>query len=278
MKFLIALALALFGLPAFAVLDTGCDWSPTVPNQMDCPLVASATPIGKELTPGKYISFKNNTADYLQIDSVEAITYEQNWWSEFCVFQDVLMTGQPTPGTGEMGCTTKNRGENYPLIRWGTNTGLSVPPGSRVAIGSHTPPNEVAHTYSLKVRKQVTGVTVWRQPRMDTPIACNGMSQSSPWDVLVNNTGRDIHLIGAQIFNVSGTPATTNVLNGSACIYTFFQSGAIKYKNCGDGWKMRGEIEMDAQIIAPGEGVAAQAINACAVGDNWDWAAYLRVW
>src|ERR1700692_3594286 len=104
---------------------------------------------------GQYAVLTNNTGAYLQINQVEAITGEQLYWSEFCVFLNDFQTAQPAAGTGEIGCSTKNPGENYPSLQWdGSQTALSVPPETKVYVAAHTVPASIAHDFIFSVYPQ----------------------------------------------------------------------------------------------------------------------------
>lgn len=245
-------------------------------THVECPLIASGELIGVGVPAGTYVRFTNRTGSYLQIDSVQAATGETQLWSEICVYVGDLVTGQHQPGIGEAGCATKNAGENYPTIRWGEGTGLSVAPGEVVYLNSHTEPALENHTYALSVRVQTTGLHSWRQPQQDAVIYCDGQQQSTaptPWR---NETGRELHLSGASVYSEDGRGS--NTLSGPACIYVMDASGATKYQNCDSALRSRGEVSFPVVTIAPGEYVSAQAVNTCAALGVWDWAAFLRVW
>lgn len=243
---------------------------------VDCPLVPGE--IGVGVPAGTWVVFYNRTDQMLQIDAVRAATGETQLWSEFCVYRGELFTWQSPAGVGEVGCTTKGIGENYGTIRWGAGTGLSVAPGERVYLNSHTEPAAKNHTYSMSVREQTTGLYAWRQPQRDEVIPCDGQERAtvaSPWR---NESGRAMHLIGAGIYSESGTPASINQMSGPACIYVMAADGSTKYQNCDDNLRRRGEVSFPVVTIEPGEYVSAQARNACAAPGVWDWAAWLRVW
>jgi len=250
----------------------------TADGHVSCDLIADDQPIGVGVPAGTYVIFTNRTTDYLQINSVSAFTGEQQRWSEFCVDRDDGRTGQASPGIGEVGCTTKNVGEDYPPITWGNGTGLSVPPGGVIYLGSHTEPVPENHTYSMSVAVQTTGLNAWRQPQQDAVITCDGQLQSTAWTPWQNTTDHDLHLAGASVYAVSSSPSSPNTLSGAACIYVIDASGATKYTNCDDALRTRGDANFPVVTIAPGEFVAAQATNACASPAVWDWVAFLRVW
>ena len=251
-------------------------------NHVSCELIpdtaSGGQPIGIGVAPGTYATFTNGTGTYLQVNEVSAITREQLYWSEFCVYLNDFATGQSTPGAGEVGCSAKNIGEDYPPIGWGNGTGLSVAPGGIVYLNSHTEPAGTNHTYSLSVKLQTTGLYAWRQPKIDAVITCNGMSQSTTWAPWVNNTGQDLHLTGASIYSVSSSTVAPNTLNGPACVYVFKSDGSPKYANCDDALRTRGQVAWAMMIVSPGEFVAAQGVNACAAQHLWDWSAFLNIW
>jgi hypothetical protein len=252
--------------------------NPNEPLQIDCPLIASEQPIGVGVPPKGWVRFTNNTSDYLQVDEVTAVTGETAIWGEFCAYIDHWLVGQDAPGFGEVGCTSKNVGELYPPVRFGAGTGLSVAPGSIFQASANTAPTGTNHTFSLRVRKQVSGLHSWRQPQLDEVIRCNGMSQSTKWGAWQNTTGRDLHLTSAEVYAVSGSSATPDTIGGPACIYTFRANGAPKWSNCDAALRTRGPVAFQMQVVEAGEWVAAQAVNACAAPAVWDWAAFLHIW
>jgi hypothetical protein len=249
-------------------------------NQVNCDLVPGE--IGTGVPPGVVLTFTNRTGAQLQVNQADAITNERTYWSEWCVYTgpttDSLKTSQGPAGVGEVGCSTKQPGEDYAPIRWGAGTGLAVAPGEMVIVNSHTEPAAVNHTYALTVAPQTTGLYSWRQPQVDEVITCNGETQStagSPWH---NDTGRELHLTGASIYAEAGGGPTPNTMSGAACIYVMTADGAVKYQNCDNAIRTRGEVTFPLVTVAPGEYVAAQATNACAAPGVWDWVAFLRVW
>lgn len=255
-------------------VNPGCVQAPD--GHIDCPLIAYGEPIGVGVPAGTYVKFTNNTGLMLQIDSVQAATAEVQLWSEICVYVGELVTGQPTPGIGEVGCATKAFNENYSTIHWGEHTGLSVAPGQVVYLNSNTPSGYKNHTYALSVRVQTTGLHAWRQPQQDAVIVCDGQQQSTaptPWR---NETGRELHLTGASIYSEDGR--LSNTMSGAACIYVMTADGSTKYQNCDSALRTRGDVSFPVVTIAPGEYVSAQATNSCPAPGVWDWAAFLRVW
>lgn len=274
-------AIAVDPKPATPVLQAGpvypnCD---TVAyNHIACDLVPGE--ISAPVPAGMFGSFTNRTGQYLQINEINGYTAERQYWSEYCAYLGDLtniVTFQASPGKGEVGCSTKNVGEDYTPIRFGDGTGLSVAPGEMVMLNAHTEPAATNHTYSLRVAAATTGLHSWRQPRVDRVIPCNDGTQwtdMAPWQ---NDTGRDLHLTGASIYAESPSSRTPNTLNG-ACIYVFTADGAQKYTNCDGLIRARGEVNFPLVTIAPGESVGAQATNACSTGSHWNWVAFLRVW
>lgn len=246
-----------------------------------CDLVSSEQLIGVEVPTDAFASFTNNSGTYLQINNVSAYTGEHAYWSEFCVYiGDVsnLTTSQSSAGKGEVGCSTKQIGEDYAPIRWGEGLGLSVAPGETVFINSHTEPGRVHHTYALSVQVQATGVHAWRQPQVDEVIFCNDQMQTtamSPWQ---NNTGRELYFNGASIYAETASSATPNTLSGAACIYVLTEDGTQKYTNCDSALRTRGEVSFPTVSIAPGDYIAARAGNLCRAPAYWNWVAFLRVW
>lgn len=254
-------------------VNPGCVQAPD--GHIDCPLIAYGEPIGVGVPAGTYVKFTNNTDTLLQIDSVQAATGEVQLWSEICAYVGDLITGQPTPGIGEVGCSSKHANENYPTITWGNGTGLSIAPGQVVYLNSHTEPGYKGHTYAMSVRVQTTGLHAWRQPQQDAVIPCNGQQQSTAGTPWRNETDRDLHLSGASIYAESGSG---NTLNGPACIYVMTADGSVKYQNCDSALRTRGDVSFPVVTIAPGEYVSAQGVNSCPAPGVWDWAAFLRVW
>lgn len=283
MKQLILAALMFFGsfgIASATPVNPNC--TNLTANHIDCDLIPDSAsgnqPIGVGVPPGSYVTFTNRTGAYLQVNEVIAITGEQATWSEFCVYLNDFVTGQNTPGRGEVGCTAKNIGENYPPIRWGTTTGLSVAPGSMVYLNSHTEPAAINHTYSLVVKPQTSGLYSWRAPKLDTVITCSGQQQSTPWTPWTNTTGGDLHLAGASIYSVSGVASNPNTVTG-ACVYVLRPDGSVRFSNCDSAARTRsGQLDFPTQVIQAGESVAGQAINTCPSGAVWDWAAFLLVW
>lgn len=251
-------------------INPGCV---TVANRTSCDLIANDQPIGVGVPPGIYAVFTNRTGGYLQITEADAYTGERQFWSEYCVYVGDFVTGQHSAGVGEVGCAAKNVGEDYVPIHWGA--GLSVAPGQSVYIGSHTEPQGINHTYSLKVTANAAGMQSWRMPQHDAVIPCDGQTQSTAGGRWTNTSSKDRQLVGASIYSESGR--STNTVSGAACIYVFAADGSTKYQNCDDALRTRGDVSFPAVSIAPGESVAAQALNTCASPGVWDWAAFLRV-
>ena len=256
-------------------VNPGC--TTALDGHVVCELIANDQPIGVGVPAGTYVTFTNNTSTMLQIDSVQAATGEVQLWSEICAYVGDLITGQPKAGIGEVGCSSKHANENYPTITWGNGTGLSIAPGQVVFLNSHTEPGYKNHTYALSVRVQTTGLHAWRQPQIDAVIPCDGQQQSTAGTPWRNETDRDLHLSGASIYSESGT-STPNTLNGPACIYVMTADGSVKYQNCDNALRTRGDVSFPVVTIAPGEYVSAQGVNACAAPNVWDFAAFLRVW
>lgn len=248
------------------------------PNHINCDLVPGA--IGAAVPAGQFASFTNRTGAYLQIDEINGFTAERESWSEYCAYLGDLtnlVTWQQSAGKGEVGCATKNPGEDYAPMRFGTGTGLAVAPGEMVMLNAHTDPAPTNHTYSLSVAKYATGLHSWRQPQADYVIPCNGESQwteMTPWK---NNTDRDLHVSGASIYAEAPQSRQKNAL-GNACIYVLTADGATKYTNCDSAVRARGEVSFPIVTIAPGESIGAQAANACSSGGHWNWVAFLRVY
>jgi hypothetical protein len=267
---------------ASASINPNCVINADVPNELDCDLLplnltgGLSSEVG--VAPGTYAVLTNNTGTFVQINQVEAITNEQTYWSEFCVSLNDFRTGQLSAGTGEVGCTTKNPGENYPPLQWdGIHTALSVPPGSKIYLASHTVPSAINHNYIITAYPQSAGINSYRSPEMDKVFDCDGSQQATAWTPWVNNTGAALHLVGATIYAVSGNSGSPNQVS-AACIYTLNQSGGIKTANCNGGINQRGEVTFPTLLIEPGEAVVGQAVNFCNSPSNWDWAAYMHVW
>ncbi|WP_143694694.1 hypothetical protein [Variovorax sp. JS1663] len=225
---------------------------------------------------GTYVKFTNHTDGFLQIDAIEAATGETQLWSEYCAYVGELVTGQHTPGVGEVGCSSKQGGENYPTISFGGSTGLAIAPGQVVYLNSHTEPGYKSHVYALRVSTPTAALHAWRQPQHDEVIPCKDGEQSTAGTPWRNESGRELHLSGASIYAESGRG--TNTLSGPACIYVMTADGATKYQNCDAALRTRGDVSFPVVTIAPGEYVSAQFNNTCPAPAVWDAAAFLRVW
>jgi len=242
-----------------------------------CEMVASDRAIGIGVPAGTYVAFTNNTGAPLQVVETGAFTAERRFWSEYCAYLGTLndsVTWQRVAGKGEVGCAAKNIGEDYAPIRFGT--GLVVAPGEVVVLNSHTEPTSTNHTYTLKVRALTDAGQSWRQPQRDQVIPCDGQTQytvAAPWR---NDADRNVQITGASIYaEVPQSKAPNTVSN--ACISVLLEGGATKYSNCDTALRSKGEVHFPPVTVAPGEYVAAQAANACAVGGHWNWAAFLNV-
>lgn len=255
-------------------INPGCTMAAA--NHVACELIASESTIGVGVPPGVYVTFTNNTGMHLQINEINAETGERQFWSEHCIYLNNPMTGQDPAGQGEVGCSSKQIGKDYPPIRFGQGNGLAVAPGDVVYLASHTEPSAINHTYAMDVKVQTTGLQSWRMPKIDQVIDCNGQQQSTVWGTWTNTTQTNLHLTGASIYSEAG--AGSNTLNGAACIFVMDAIGATKYQNCDSALKTRGEVKFPVVTIAPGESVAAQGVNACAAPGVWDYAAFLQVW
>lgn len=242
-------------------------------NHIDCDLRVGV--IGTGIPPGVFLTFTNRTADYLQVNQARAFTNERARWAEFCVHLGAFMTGQNKPGDGEVGCTSKQVGEDYAAVTWGKQTGLSVAPGAVVTVNSHTEPEAINHTFVLDVAVQTTGVHAWRFPAMDEVIDGNGQMQATAWTPRLNDTGAPLYLSGAAIYSESG--ASTNTLAGAACVYLLAVDGSEKYRNCDNALRTRGDVQLPTIEVLPGESVVAQGSNFCTAPCKWDWAAFLRL-
>jgi hypothetical protein len=255
-------------------VNPGCTMA--APNHMACELISHEQTIGVGVPPGVYVTFTNNTGMHLQINEINAETGERQFWSEHCIYLNVPMTGQNTAGQGEVGCSSKQIGKDYPPIRFGQGNGLAVAPGDVVYLASHTHPSAINHTFALNVQVQTTGLMAWRMPQIDAVNSCDGQQQSTVWGAWTNTTSTNLHLTGASIYSEAG--AGSHTLNGSACIFVMDASGATKYTNCDAALKTRGEVKFPVVTIAPGESVAAQGVNSCSAPNLWGWAAFLQVW
>lgn len=253
-------------------LNTNCVFAAA--NHVACDLIANDQPIGVGVPPGAYVTFTNKTGAALQIANISGFTGERRFWSEMCAYVGTFMTGQPVAGEGEVGCSAKNVGEDYAPIAW--KSGITVAPGQVVYLAAHTEPAATNHTYSLTV-KSGPGLSVWRQPQHDQVIPCDGQQQKTVWSGLKNETARTLRLTGAAIYAESGTAAAPNTLSGPVCIYVLAADGSQKYSNCDNALRNRGDVTFPAIEVAPGESVAAQAVNACTAPSLWGWAAFLRM-
>lgn len=255
-------------------VNPGC--SMVAANHMSCELIAHEQTIGVGVPPGAYVTFTNNTGMHLQINEINAETGERQFWSEHCIYLNTFMTGQNIAGHGEVGCSLKQIGKDYPPVRFGQGNGLSVAPGDVVYLASHTEPLAINHTYAMDVKVQTTGLQAWRMPKIDQVIYCDGQQQSTVWSAWTNTTQTNLHLTGASIYSEVGQGSST--LNGSACIFVMDASGATKYQNCDSALRARGEVKFPIVTIAPGESVAAQGVHSCSAPNLWDWAMFLQVW
>lgn len=247
-----------------------------VDNVTRCDLMPGVNGVG--VLAASFVIFTNNTPHMLQLDQVEAYTGERAFWSEFCAYKGTrpedFITGQVTPGTGEVGCAVKIVGEDYAPIRWGATTGLSVAPGEQVVLNSHTEPALISHLYTLTINYQTTGVHVWRQPQMDKVFECDGAQQSTEWSPWRNDTGRNLHITGASVYSVTGGENHVD----AACLYVFGPDGqTVRYSRC--DLSVAGDKDFGDVIVEPGDYIVGHASNTCPAGSAaWDWAAFLRVY
>ncbi len=260
-------------------VTTNANCTQTQPNMFDCDLqtVDALGGAGEQvLVPASVVNvrFTNNTGSYLQINSVSAETGEQSHWSEFSVYRNDFFTDQQgEPGIGEVGSIAKNPGEDYPPLRWdGYTTALSVAPGDRITIGSHTEPTFVDHTYTIYAYPQSAGVMSWRAPRIDQVNTCSGNLDSTLWNPWQNTTGQTLHLSGATTYAVSPIPNQVT----AATLYVLRADGSIKF-SYSDGVNERGVVTFAPQDVEPDEYIAGQAVNQCSSG-LWGWVAFMYVW
>jgi hypothetical protein len=243
-------------------------------NEVDCDLLLAINAIG--IGPGTFAALTNKTGGYIEINQVTAITNEQLYWSEFCVFRNNFMTGQLSPGVGEVGCTTKNIGESYPSLHW--NGILLVAPGDKIYLGSHTEPDSINHLYLVTASAAFSpfspSVQSFRTPKIDAPIPCSNAVQSTDWGPWTNNTGSIQYLSGATIYAVSAQSDPNTV--SEACLYILNADGSVSWSFCNQGTNHRGTVSFSPQPIKPGQSVTGQAINQCSIG-LWDWVAYMYI-
>lgn len=247
-------------------------------NHIACDLISSEDLIGAAVPAGMFASFTNKTGTALQVIEVNAYTLERRFWSEYCAYLGDLsniVTWQASAGKGEVGCATKQIGEDYAPVHFGN--GLVVAPGEMFMLNAHTDPAPTNHTYTLRVQYLSNGGHSWRQPQVDQVIHCAGEEQATAMTPWRNDTGRDVQLSGASIYSETPSSRTPNTASGRACIYVLLEGGAQKYSNCDPALKTRGEVSFPAVTVAPGEYVAAQAANACSIGAHWNWASFLNV-
>lgn len=244
-------------------------------DHTSCELFPGDLEIG---TPAhSFVLFTNNTGTALRLDDLQAITNEQAYWSEWCVYiandPSQAITGQLSPGLGEVVCTSKKPGENYPLIAGA----LRVEPGQGVYFNSHTEPAAINHTYQLRVNyADASAAYAWRQPQLDEVIPCNGAQQATKWSAFTNHTGRALTVTGMSIYSESGNPAAPNTV-ANACLYVMDGNGNVGYANCASEFRTKGEVTITPFVLQPGEMIAAQAINTCQAPALWDWAAFIKV-
>ncbi len=236
-------------------------------NTIDCDLVSGETVV--TAGPAVNIRLTNNHGQWLQINQVKAYTGEKIYWSEYCVFLYDFYIGQRNaPGVGEVACAHKSVGEDYPAIRWGASTGLSTPPGSVVWLSASTHPTYIAHTFSVSVGPQLSGLHSFRAPQIDE--AHYGCNQATSWHIWKNAMAVAQHLMGATIY-LSGPLSLDR-----ACLYIIRSNGTLKWRMCNAGLNKRGSVSFPTQLIQPNESVAGQAASGFCGG--WDWAAYMWVW
>jgi hypothetical protein len=254
-------------------------------NSVECQLLTvsenGGLPMVVPVPAGQHLVLTNNGASWVQINQVAASTGEQTFWSEYCVYRDDYSgTGQAgPPGVGEVGCTFKNVGENYPTIQWeGTLTALSVPPHTTLYINAHTDPSSVAHTYTISAYPQSRGVDAYRFPQMDQIFTCTGSTQQTNWTPRRNTSGANWYVSGATVYadGGGGTNAATNVQ--AACAYILDTVGAVRWSYCAAPMKSRGFFSFPTQTVAPGESLVAQAAHSCSPSAlAWGYAAWLHV-
>ena len=246
-------------------------------DHTECELIASTDAIGVGVPAGTFVRFTNNTGVMLQVDQIEAYTGERDRWSEYCAGlvndPSQAITGQKLAGLGEVGCAHKEIGEDYRALTWGGWSGLLVMPGQQVFVGAHTEPAAISHTYSLRVRVATTGLHSWRQPQIDQVNDCDGGTLPTKWAPWRNDSGRVMHMSGAEVYAVSANPKAPSTVN-AACVHVLDVNGNVRWSNC--DLTTRGSVAWPTVEIQPGESVAAQASHSCSAG-LWGWAAFLRV-
>lgn len=260
----LGLALFLFAVPAHA-----CEW--LSPHYVQCTLTPGTTTI----TAKRYdtIAFVNTGNEHLQVNSLSAKTGEHSYGSEFCANRNLLSTDQPTePGIGEVGCVTKNPGEDYPPLTFGKGTGLAIAPGETFYFGFN-PASPADHRFTLVVAPQTTGLFSWRGANYDEIEPCT--KHSNPWTPLVNRTGRVVHLIGVTVYAVSAVPSHPDTVT-SACVGVFRLDGSMRWSRC--GINTRGDVNLPTQLVNPGESIVGWARNDCNYPNHWGWVGYFHVW
>ncbi len=285
---LLAIAAASFGGPSTSL--GGCQEYPDQ-HYKQCDLLTEAQngqkPMVVPVKANWQLHLVNTSGGPLQINQVAAQTGEQNYWSEFCAhLDDFSCTCEPVPGKGEVGCTFKRPGENYPPLQWdGIETMLAVPAGSTVYLDAHTPAvapgHSIAHTYVISAYPQYRGILSYRFPTADKQGAqnqCNGTTQVTNGPPIQNTSGRPWYVGGATVYAVGGG-ANSQTSVAAACVYILDTSGQkIIYKYCNHGLNVRGHMDLPGNpVVNNGEYLFLQASNDCAAGNIWGYHGWLYV-
>ena len=225
----------------------------------------------------QYLHLTNTTGRALQIESVAGAPARHDLdFLEFCISRDTFSIGQEAPSDGEVGCATQYKGGTLGAIRWlgGTRgSGLSVAPGDTVFVASDQAKADGWFDVTVNVAAGGGDFAVWRQPRRDQSIVCDGTEQATlhaPW---TNTTQQTLGLSGALIYAGSGKAANIAKVD-AACVTILDTQSRVRFKQCA-GLDGAGPAAIAPQVLRPGESIAGAARNTCPAGHRWDWAAYL---
>jgi hypothetical protein len=227
----------------------------------------------------KSLKLVNSGGVPAQITRVWVEPKETGRWGEYCLSIGVWQMGQNRPGAGEVACTHKDDTEpEFNALQWDSNENApSLAPGSALWVGGYvlaSPGQDHRKTVYVTASKGVENILLFRQPQTDVPIRCDATNQvtaDSPWQ---NTLGRDLTVSGALIYAVD--PRKRNLVD-HACISVLDAArNRTRWRYCTDV-NMRGKVKFPPISVAPGEFIAAQATNNCAVPGTWDWAAYIYV-
>jgi hypothetical protein len=237
-------------------------------------------PMVVNVPAAQYLELLNSSGAAIQINRVYAVTNERLYWSEFCAYLNNGCTCQPSPGIGEVGCTFKDVGEDYPPLGWtGDKTALAVSAGSVLYLNSHTVPKLEPHTYIIYAYPQATGIISYRYPTADEIFTCNGTTQTTNWNPIRNTSGRLWYVGGATVYADGGGGVNARTMVNAACVYILDANGIVRWRYCGNGLNVRGYTTFPTQVVNTNEYLVLQASNRCDPDQGgWDYAGWLYVW